>query len=433
MCKTCQRDETCVICNDCYHASNHDGHEVYFYHSQAGGCCDCGDEDAWKRSGTCTRHGCITEDPLSTVPTPIIDAGLVLLPLLIDRIVTTMTEYALHFTDPPQSPEDFHDIDMSTHTCRIYLSENHETREYKDIARSVLGIPSHQLDQYYVKNLYPRGVIDFTPAKSVPPRDPSTVAHVYFTLKKKQFQVCVLSKTVIEDEAFLIIALKWMITISQINDGLCCLLCTYWTAGILEKLLVHAIYLPKYCVLLIHDMMLALMANPQFKTVASVGYMNAFNPCMELFSHGIGLQEHNIFSFSVQFLNRPVVVHDIVQHHRCLYRICEAFTHMVHLAISDKIYPGICIGIGTDTTTTTNTNTNTFSYQSSRELIASRRDYGSILLSTVGQIEAIPMDLSGLVLKHRRYLPIISDIRVSRIYVCMCIYICVCVYECVYI
>jgi hypothetical protein len=52
MCKNCQRDETCVICNNCYHASDHTGHDIFFYHSQAGGCCDCGDEDAWKPSGS---------------------------------------------------------------------------------------------------------------------------------------------------------------------------------------------------------------------------------------------------------------------------------------------------------------------------------------------------------------------------------------------
>jgi hypothetical protein len=31
-------DETCVLCNDCFQKSNHTGHEVYFYHSNAGGC-----------------------------------------------------------------------------------------------------------------------------------------------------------------------------------------------------------------------------------------------------------------------------------------------------------------------------------------------------------------------------------------------------------
>ena len=45
VCRTCQADETCVLCHTCFSQSNHDGHDVAFYHAQAGGCCDCGDPD----------------------------------------------------------------------------------------------------------------------------------------------------------------------------------------------------------------------------------------------------------------------------------------------------------------------------------------------------------------------------------------------------
>ena len=34
ICKVCQADETCVLCNDCFRSSDHKGHEVYFYHAQ---------------------------------------------------------------------------------------------------------------------------------------------------------------------------------------------------------------------------------------------------------------------------------------------------------------------------------------------------------------------------------------------------------------
>ena len=58
------QDETCVICNECYQASNHEGHDVYFYHSTVGGCCDCGDCDAWKSTGFCDKHGHVSADPV---------------------------------------------------------------------------------------------------------------------------------------------------------------------------------------------------------------------------------------------------------------------------------------------------------------------------------------------------------------------------------
>jgi len=55
-CRTCQTDPTCVICDNCFHNSNHDGHEVYFHRTTPGGCCDCGDAEAWKSEGCCELH-----------------------------------------------------------------------------------------------------------------------------------------------------------------------------------------------------------------------------------------------------------------------------------------------------------------------------------------------------------------------------------------
>ena len=55
-CRTCQTDPTCVICDTCFHSSNHEGHEVYFHRTTPGGCCDCGDAEAWKVEGCCPLH-----------------------------------------------------------------------------------------------------------------------------------------------------------------------------------------------------------------------------------------------------------------------------------------------------------------------------------------------------------------------------------------
>ncbi len=43
ICRTCQADDTCVLCQECFTASNHEGHEVFFHRTRAGGCCDCGE------------------------------------------------------------------------------------------------------------------------------------------------------------------------------------------------------------------------------------------------------------------------------------------------------------------------------------------------------------------------------------------------------
>ena len=55
-CRTCQTDSTCVICDNCFKNSNHEGHEVFFHRTTPGGCCDCGDAEAWKLQGCCDAH-----------------------------------------------------------------------------------------------------------------------------------------------------------------------------------------------------------------------------------------------------------------------------------------------------------------------------------------------------------------------------------------
>jgi len=71
VCRTCQADETCVLCHACWSDSDHVGHDASFYHAQAGGCCDCGDPDAWDKRGFCSHHGCqfdAADDPLNVDP-----------------------------------------------------------------------------------------------------------------------------------------------------------------------------------------------------------------------------------------------------------------------------------------------------------------------------------------------------------------------------
>ena len=55
-CRTCQSDSTCVLCDRCFRESDHTGHDVFFHRTSPGGCCDCGDIEAWRLEGCCDRH-----------------------------------------------------------------------------------------------------------------------------------------------------------------------------------------------------------------------------------------------------------------------------------------------------------------------------------------------------------------------------------------
>ncbi|KAH9891170.1 hypothetical protein C8Q73DRAFT_703209 [Cubamyces lactineus] len=56
-CKDCALDDSCVLCSRCFEATDHTDHNVsFFIAQQSGGCCDCGDVEAWRHTINCPHH-----------------------------------------------------------------------------------------------------------------------------------------------------------------------------------------------------------------------------------------------------------------------------------------------------------------------------------------------------------------------------------------
>jgi len=65
--------------------------QVYFHHASPGGCCDCGDLEAWKQSGCCTVHAGIDMDvdPRDDLPAGMRAVGEVVIDEAIALIIRT--------------------------------------------------------------------------------------------------------------------------------------------------------------------------------------------------------------------------------------------------------------------------------------------------------------------------------------------------------
>lgn len=55
-CRECGMDPTCVLCVNCFKQSAHRHHKYKMGTSGGGGCCDCGDTEAWKFDPHCDGH-----------------------------------------------------------------------------------------------------------------------------------------------------------------------------------------------------------------------------------------------------------------------------------------------------------------------------------------------------------------------------------------
>ncbi|PGH33385.1 E3 ubiquitin-protein ligase UBR1 [[Emmonsia] crescens] len=60
-CMTCSTDDTCALCTRCFDSSDHTGHKYSISLSSGyNGCCDCGDEEAFKIPVLCAIHTATT-------------------------------------------------------------------------------------------------------------------------------------------------------------------------------------------------------------------------------------------------------------------------------------------------------------------------------------------------------------------------------------
>ena len=184
-------------------------------------------------------------------------------------------------------------------------------------------------------------------------------------------------------------AMKWLIYFSQISDGCCCLADTGFTETTLGRIMSRCMHFPRVMLTAFHDLMLALMANPEFKHVVSLGYLNSYYDNIIRYADGIGTAECNAFSFSVQFLNRPVVVYDLVYNHQLLQCIMESFEWIMLDAV-------IVLG------------------KTSLGEHDAVKDYLLPMLESNGtEIPDYSLEMGADVLRYRRFVPILSDFKVT--------------------
>ncbi|XP_028395905.1 E3 ubiquitin-protein ligase UBR2-like [Dendronephthya gigantea] len=126
-CRDCAIDATCVLCMTCFGNGIHKDHNYRLNTSSGGGCCDCGDEEAWKQGASCKIHSVKSEDsadedPLKKLPEDFLSRARCLFNVLIDFCVNVLCEINEEelLSDIQTSPPD-----GNTHVTMLYNDESH--------------------------------------------------------------------------------------------------------------------------------------------------------------------------------------------------------------------------------------------------------------------------------------------------------------------
>lgn len=313
------QDETCVLCNECYQQSAHPGHDVYFYHSAAGGCCDCGDADAWCPDGFCTRHGKRADDPVKYIPVP--------MQLQSKEIFTAITNGFEDFcqtfcqTEPAV-------VDEEVYSLYLYLDDLHSAPELVGLIMSspiqnlLGGLAEERSEALLIKKGYLK-------LKSGQPHTALTTVHQLLRTQR-----CIVRLLTINEErahAALLQAFTWMRSVCLCCDGLCSLACQVLDSDRLKRLMYQDMFLDKELGGAFHNLLLSLMSAQHFKMTAAVAYAMSFRKICGDFGRGYGVSGATVFNLSVQFLNREHFVNEICYHHSFLDNAVAALYEMVHV------------------------------------------------------------------------------------------------------
>ncbi|KAG0036039.1 hypothetical protein BGZ82_004786 [Podila clonocystis] len=163
-CRTCALDETCVFCLRCFHGTNHEGHDTSFsVNAGGGGCCDCGDTEAWKVDLDCIYHSAknIPAGEIEVMnleyPPEVASSIRKTIATVLDFIIDTMTTSPENMNGTRESKEQIQrdavdagniagettDLENMQYACILWNDEDHSFTEVIDRVSGATNMPSN--------------------------------------------------------------------------------------------------------------------------------------------------------------------------------------------------------------------------------------------------------------------------------------------------
>ncbi|TYZ62577.1 hypothetical protein PybrP1_003089 [[Pythium] brassicae (nom. inval.)] len=325
-CRVCQADETCVMCNDCFISSDHDDHEVFFYYTQSGGCCDCGDTEAWAPEGFCTSHkGAQDADPLRLLPPDILVHSRDCIGEVMRFVQRVLEEarvaYVIDERGVERIREKLADAPADArYSVIVHYNEYLSSQEFT----AALGL-AHPGMPYQIKKL--EEIVGQRQAVVRAKAGRDEAVEMAGTL----FAHGIFSSVVPSDyKARLMVTaslLHWLASMANLSDGICRLVCEQFIEhddsdgsaaadqspppqryALLRALILADSFLPKSGSDALHSLLMALLADPIFKKAFAIAFTLSYTQLYREHVAGIGNVTSTILTFGVQFFNRASFV-----------------------------------------------------------------------------------------------------------------------------
>ena len=260
ICQQCQRDETCVQCNECFTRADHTNHDVYFYHSQAGGCCDCGDAGAWATAGNCTVHGHASAvDSASMLPAGVRERAEQSLP----QVASVIAEFCITYEQLFHQAGPHNQEPSQPLVIRIHKDDIHNLTEKEDEISSLFGLEADKAELHSA-NIHIDGFADLQ-LTSVD-EDIECLKFIFIeyitALRAKNYLACFLPSAIKSRELWVMFLCRWLLSLAQASDGMLHLIArAFESIGAVQIIFSHFCYLSKPLLSDLHSLLVSLVAD----------------------------------------------------------------------------------------------------------------------------------------------------------------------------
>ncbi|XP_078484358.1 E3 ubiquitin-protein ligase UBR2-like [Ciona intestinalis] len=342
-CRSCAVDPTCVFCRECFVRSEHKNHKYKLHSSSGGGCCDCGDPEAWKQHPACSRHNVdqhhTSDDARTRLPTKLQENGEYFFHTLLKFVVDMFTVEHNEVSDLPPSLQSSSSVDKF---ATVVFNDESHTFDY------VIGVLSHAVQCTNNRAADFATVID-REGRSTVLCGSKTQCHnakelvtnpPHSTLDTLKTEVMHIYNVVYQEFALEVLA--WLTKLAEVSEGLRLILCHILLKpqengdSFTTMLMMSDTKLWKVARNAYHQLVMStcLLFNDQ-KRIFAVAYVKAYPQLISQYLLDDHEHSESITSISVQLFTVPTLVHYLMVEHNLLNVITDTMISVCCVRTSD--------------------------------------------------------------------------------------------------
>ncbi|XP_055625385.1 E3 ubiquitin-protein ligase UBR1 [Toxorhynchites rutilus septentrionalis] len=330
-CRECSMDPTCVLCSSCFKKSTHRLHKYKMSTSGGGGCCDCGDREAWKRDPSCEDHSVtLTEIPEHSVITEKIkQCSEIVFKGILQYCMKTLR------IQSESSLADFDEIEDEDIYCTLlYNDETHTFEQVIQTLTSIVKCTQKEAIEYVTSiDREGRAVVkcaSFEVCKKLKEDIENKVIRSTMTTKSSPLKVTVLHKTEVARQHLAMQTLGWfqefLTKHSTFRSIFCSIIAEVGVQYNLKQILSNDHKLWKSARACWHRLLISgMLMEYENKKALAVMFTKLYANLMQDFIRDDHYHSFSVASLSVQIFTVPTIAHHLIAHELAFIKLMHTF------------------------------------------------------------------------------------------------------------